>query len=146
MMCAVGLFWTAPGKTKKTASLQARGGRACWRRERRTQDTLLGVLLRAGGSSGAGWPSRFLSVLGSSEMWHLLRQCREEVKFSSVSLMFPDYQNVQGQWVLGFRSPGTVAWGWQHSFLPSPQVQVALPQHHRWHPEAAESPTAFLDS
>lgn len=80
-------------KQKRTASSQAPGGRACWRRGRRTQDTLLGVLLRAGGSSGAGWPSRVLSVLGSSEMW----QCREEVKFSSVSLMFPDYQDVQGQ-------------------------------------------------
>ena len=56
---------------RQRAFSQAPGGRACWRRGRRTQDTLLRVLLRAGGSSGAGWLSRFLSVLRSSDVWHL---------------------------------------------------------------------------
>lgn len=91
-------------------------------RGRRAQDTLLRVLLRAGGSSGAGW----LRVpFCAWVQWHVAPASGSAGtgKFSFV-FNVPWLPVFKGSEYWALSSPGTMAWGWRHLFLPSPQVQI----------------------
>lgn len=70
-VCVADLLWTAPRKRKSGLP----GLREGLLEERRARSALAGVLVRAGGSSGVGWPVRFLSARGGS--------CPEMMRYST---------------------------------------------------------------